>query len=377
MSDPTTPLPPDNPDELAIGEQASGLDKEAKESEPLTKRKPTYDEADIPDPDKAKKNDPQFFHEKLVRRETIDIENLQVYTPEGLIQKRDSHGERWLQPNFIYVFTGRTRSGKSYLLKQLMYYILKDPYWRIQWVEAYSGSGHTTDDLNFLHPKQIHEDYNDARLRYMLQSSHEQLKKLKAAGSEAELERGICIIDDQIGSLTNKETNMRGGTTAATWRFLATRGKIQRSHTHHSNVTTGRRLPITEIVLTQNFQWLLNYVRDGCAYLFCVSVSGSQFDYLWDQVMHHSLWENKRAFREWCSSYLTQYQVIVFNMHATEAVDLITVVKAQQNFDTEFRFYMADAYEEHRTLTRERARNKIEETERAFRRVRDDSGLSD
>lgn len=137
-----------------------------------------------------------------------------------------------------------------------------------------------------------------------------------------------------------------------------------------SVVSAGRRIPITELVLTQNFQWLLNYVRDGCAYLFCVSVSGSQFDYLWDQLMHHNLWETKRVFREWCSSLLTDYQVIVFNMHATEPQDLIAVVKADPDFKTKFQFYMEDSYKERNDLQQRRARDKIEETERAFRKLR-------
>lgn len=224
MANPSIPIPPeesppDSTDSTRIAEHA-----ERSAQEPLTRRAPTYDESDIADPDKTKQKRTEFFHSKLKRRDTVDVNDLPVYTPKGLVQKRDSHGNRWLQPNFIYVFTGRTRSGKSFLLKQLMFYLLQDPYWNFQWGEAYSGSGLTTDDLDFLHPNQIHEEYDNDRMRYQLQSCHEQLKALKSKKSEAELQRGFVILDDQIGSLTSTETNMRNGPTAQTWRFLATRG---------------------------------------------------------------------------------------------------------------------------------------------------------
>lgn len=331
------------------------LAREAANSQPLTKRRAVPKGEDQPDvlPDERK------YHKTVYRRKAFNIDDMKVLTPEGLVNELDSKGKRWLKRSKIHCLIGRTESGKSYFLKQLMYYILKDKsYWDVAWVEAYSGSAKTTEDLDFLHPDQIHETYDDLRFRYQLHSSYEQQKKLKAANSKAELQHGIVIIDDQIGvvDLKRRAVDLHAGDAAQTWKYLGTRG---------------RRLPVTEFVLVQAFQWINNICRDGAGYLYCVSVSGSQFDHLWDQVMHTGLWNNKTHFRDWCNSYLTQFQILVFNMHSTESEDLVRLVKAFPDQEKNFRIHMQDSYKEEIISTRKRAKDKIQETERAFKRAQE------
>lgn len=195
-----------------------------------------------PDPPKVKPRDYEqtdesfeepktWFHPKLETRDPVDIENLPLYTPEGLVNCRDVEGKLWLKPGFVNILAGQTNSGKSYLFKWLMYEILANPktmapkIWSIQWIEAYSGSGKFTKDLDFLHRDIIQEDYNDARVKYIIKSSVEQMKKLAAEGKETCLPNGMLIMDDQIGSSdAKKATDMKHGEMNKTWEYIATRG---------------------------------------------------------------------------------------------------------------------------------------------------------
>lgn len=306
------------------------------------------------DPLKEIQNE-RYFHKEKAKFEKVDLTNLPLYTPEGLIKSLDVHGNRWMKRGFVYIFTGRTNSGKSHLAKQLIYYILEDSiYWKVQSICAFSGSGKITSDLDFLPQEEIQDVYDNEKLNFEIQTCYDTLVELNRKQSKKEMAHELKIYDDMIGTSESDKKNMdmRYGKHAETWKLLGTRG---------------RRLPFTIFALTQNFQFMNNYVRDGSAFIFCSAVSGSQFDYIWDQIRIKGLFATKKEFMDFCCTHILQFQCVVFYLHANDPRDFIRLVKAEKKCP---QFSVNQGNKEDKALIKTRAEEKVDQIRKMLNKAR-------
>lgn len=127
---------------------------------------------------------------------------------------------------------------------------------------------------------------------------------------------------------------------------------------------------MTEWLLVQYFQWVLNHMRDGAAYLFIVNASGSQKKYLYEQVSRFGLWTSMSHFEDWCTKYITKHQTLCLWLHARDPSDAVRMVKAMDTPPPKFKFTMK------RKRTRgdmeaEHTQNKILETDHVFKKARE------
>lgn len=296
-------------------DQAVLKDELKKKEKPILHHKPREDR---PFDEEKYLNDSTFFHQERAKPTKIDLDNLPIYTPKAFILCKDIHGRPWFKRSFISIFTGRTNCGKSHLLKELLFEMTKDNvYWKIRGVEAFSGTGKLTTDLDFLKQEHIEDKYDNTALNFKINNYYNQMVEMKKQGTTKELGHVVSIYDDMIGNSEDekKQMNQKYGASAETWKLLATRG---------------RRLPMTFIALTQNFQFMNNYVRDNAAYIFCCALNGSQSDYIWQQVRGRFLFSNRREFDDFCSKYILGFQCVVFYIHANDNRDFIRIVKANK-----------------------------------------------
>lgn len=98
----------------------------------------------------------------------------------------------------IYVFTGSPRSGKTFLIKSLLYQYAKEKYFKFGLV--FSGTKFT-GQFSCVPEKYIRDKWDDAFFEDYLA----RLRKLKLEGK---LQPNFLILDDMIGKLVGSSSNV-------------------------------------------------------------------------------------------------------------------------------------------------------------------------